>query len=137
MNYKIKTILILEDEPDILETIKIFLELEGFIVSTARNGLEALEFLENINSPDLIILDMKMPLMDGWEFAKAYRDRYGSETPFFVMTAAADAKRRAMDVGAVDWLEKPFDLDDMLEKIANFENVTSSNLPDGFLGEQI
>lgn len=112
-----KTILIIEDEKDILSTLKDFLEFEGYKVMAAENGVVALELLETGIMPDLILLDMKMPMMNGWEFAAAYMAKYPSGAPIIVTTAAVDAEQRAADAKAIDWVEKPFNLDILLEKI--------------------
>lgn len=112
-----KTILMIEDEKDILSTMKDFLEFEGYDVLTAENGLLALDILKNSEMPNLILLDMKMPKMNGWEFAAAFSETYKNATPIIVATAAVDAEQRAKDAKAVDWVEKPFDLDLLLEKI--------------------
>src|SRR5262249_3472386 len=81
----------------------------GYRVDKASHGVEALEFLEHA-SPDLILLDMKMPVMNGWEFAAALHGRFSRRPPILVLTAAHDAEQRALDVGAEGWLGKPFDL---------------------------
>ena len=68
MSSKVESVLVVEDEAFILDTVRDYLLTEGLEVKTARNGLEALEVLQSSGLPDLILLDMKMPLMDGWEF---------------------------------------------------------------------
>lgn len=120
LNANQKTVLIIEDEVDILFTLKEFLELEGYNVLVAENGLEALEIVKTSIALDLILLDMKMPKMNGWEFAEEYHNKYTNSSPIVVMTAAAEAKERANDVHAVGWIEKPFDLDLLLEKIKTY-----------------
>lgn len=113
----LKKILIIEDEKVILHTLKDFLEVEGYEVLIAGNGKAALELLENTEMPDLLLLDMKMPKMNGWDFAKTYSEKFKVRAPIIVATAAVDAEQRARDVNAVDWVEKPFNLDILLEKI--------------------
>ncbi|WPU64356.1 response regulator [Peredibacter starrii] len=115
-----KTILIIEDEKVILHTLKDFLEVEGYDVLIAGNGLVALELLNNTPMPDLLLLDMKMPKMNGWEFARAYSENFKERAPIIVATAAVDAEQRARDVNAIDWVEKPFNLDILLEKIKKY-----------------
>jgi CheY-like chemotaxis protein len=117
MNSNLKTILVVEDEKDILSTLKEYLEFEGFNVLTAENGLLALDILNKSQMPNLILLDMKMPKMNGWEFAAEYSKKYKNAAPIIVTTAAVDAEQRAKDAEAVDWVEKPFDLDFLLQKI--------------------
>lgn len=117
MTPNLKTILVVEDEKDILSTLKDFLECEGYNVLTAENGLMALDVLNKSEMPNLILLDMKMPKMNGWEFASAFFEKYKNASPIIVTTAAVDAEQRAKDAKAIDWVEKPFNLDLLLEKI--------------------
>ena len=117
MNMTKTTILIIEDDEDILFTLRDYLEIEGYHVLTAGNGIEALELLKKTETPNLILLDMKMPLMDGWEFAAAYENNFTERAPIIVVTAAADAEQRAKDIRAISFVEKPFNLDILLEKI--------------------
>lgn len=116
-NKNSKTILVVEDGEDILDIIKHFLELENFTVLTATNGLHALELIKKHPEVNIILLDMKMPVMNGWEFAQKYFEDYAHRAPIIVMTAAADAQSRAKDIGAAGYLEKPFELDDLLNKV--------------------
>lgn len=119
-----KTILIVEDDREITFTLKLFLEGEGYTVLVGDNGLEALELMKKSDTPDLILLDMKMPVMNGWEFAIEFINRYDHICPIVVMTAAADAQKRAQDVNAIGWVAKPFDLDELLRKIKLHERKT-------------
>lgn len=116
-----KTILVIEDEKDILYSLKEFLESENYQVLIAENGFEAMELLKTSGIPDLILLDMKMPVMNGWEFAIEFLDKHDHLSPIVVMTAAANAEQRAKDISAVGWVEKPFDLDLLLETIKKYE----------------
>ena len=112
-----KTILIVEDDKDILYTLKEFLESEGYRVQAAENGAKAMELLGTGGMPNLILLDMKMPIMNGWQFAIEFLDKHDHSTPIVVMTAAADAAQRAKDISAIGWVGKPFNLDVLLQKI--------------------
>ena len=116
-----KCILIIEDEEDILYTLKTFLELEGYEVMTAMQGLEAMNLLQKSKMPNLILLDMKMPIMNGWEFAKLFHNKYEDKAPIIVITAAGDAEKRSNDIKAIGWIAKPFDYEDLLEKIKKYE----------------
>jgi CheY-like chemotaxis protein len=118
---KKKTILIVEDEKDILFPLRDFLESENYQVLTAENGVEAMQVLKASDMPDLILLDMKMPIMNGWEFAIEFLAKHDHQSPIVVITAAADAEQRAKDISAVGWVEKPFDLDVLLETIKKYE----------------
>ncbi|HZI05067.1 MAG TPA: response regulator [Archangium sp.] len=109
-------ILVVDDDPDMQDVMVLALEAGDYQVGRASNGQEALERVEAC-VPDLILLDMRMPVMDGWTFSAELRRRYGHEVPVVVCTAAEDAKRRAREVGAVGCLSKPFELDGLLHLV--------------------
>ncbi len=109
-------ILIVDDDPDLQEVLALTLEAAGHRVSQAPHGALALECVAR-ELPDLILLDMKMPVMDGWAFAAAFHARHGDGVPLVVVTAAEDARSRARETGAAAWLGKPFDLDALLETV--------------------
>jgi urea transport system substrate-binding protein len=111
-------ILVVDDDRDLRECLDIMLTALGFSVVGAGNGQEALEVLDRCR-PDLILLDMKMPVMDGWEFCRVL-DRRGSHPPIVVVTAAHDPAERAADVHAQGWLAKPFDCDQMEMMVNQF-----------------
>lgn len=117
MKLNSKEILVLEDEKEIRDSIKDFLESENYQVETASDGLEALDLLSHSKMPDLILLDMKMPGMNGWDFAQEFYKKYDHLAPLVVMTAAAEVEKRAKEVNADDFLGKPFDLDELSQKI--------------------
>ena len=105
---KIK-ILIVDDEPDILEILKLNLQSEGYKVSTAENGKKALKKVDKIN-PDLIVLDLMMPIMDGIETCERLRldSRYKNTLIMFLTARAEDYSQiAALDVGADDYITKP------------------------------
>jgi two-component system, chemotaxis family, chemotaxis protein CheY len=110
-----RPILVVDDDPTILATVCEALDFEGLPVVTARNGAEALEVVER-KRPSVVLLDMRMPVLDGWGFIRALRER-GSVPALVVMTAAADARRWAREVGAQAVLAKPFDLDEMVAAV--------------------
>jgi CheY-like chemotaxis protein len=114
---KSKTIFVIEDDPGISFVLSELLESEGFKVQVAENGVVALELLQKHGVPSLILLDMIMPKMNGWEFAKEFTEKYDHLCPIIAMTAAADAQQRAKDINAVDLIEKPFDFDKLLATI--------------------
>ena len=111
-------ILIVEDEPDVRAVVAAVLADEGYPVTTAADGAQALAVVER-QRPALIVLDMRMPVLDGWGFARALRER-GIRLPILVMTAAQNASAWAQEVGAVGYLPKPFDL---MELVAAVERV--------------
>ncbi|HKV85387.1 MAG TPA: response regulator [Ktedonobacterales bacterium] len=119
---KAKVVLIVEDDEDIREVIAISLGAEGFDVRLASNGQQALEEVER-ETPDVILLDMLMPVMSGWEFKNRYFLRPGPYAPIIVLTAAPDAARRAAEVNANDFIAKPFDLKKVTEIVRRYANL--------------
>jgi two-component system, chemotaxis family, chemotaxis protein CheY len=110
-------ILIIDDDPAIRATISEVLTEEGYAVESAINGAEGLAAVERA-LPALVLLDMRMPVLDGWGFAKALRERR-IVLSLVVMTAAQDSVRWSQEVGARWALAKPFDLDDLLQVVAD------------------
>ncbi|MBX3217119.1 MAG: response regulator [Labilithrix sp.] len=109
------TILAIEDDADLRELLRFVLEEKGYAVATAENGREALECIRQ-QMPDIILLDMRMPIMSGADFATEYRTRYahGARAPLIVMTAAEHASRRSTEIGASDFLRKPFSTEELI-----------------------
>lgn len=116
MSDEANRILVVDDDEDIRATVADELESAGYAVEQAENGVAALASVDR-RRPHLILLDMRMPVMDGWAFAAEFHRRYGPDTPIVVFTAAPDARARALEVGAAAWLPKPFELDDLLAVI--------------------
>jgi CheY-like chemotaxis protein len=119
------SVLVIDDDDSICEFLTTALSDEGYTVTTARNGWVALAGLDAA-APDLILLDMRMPVLNGWEFANCYRARGGPHAPVVVMTAARDAAARAAQVEAEAYLAKPCDLDDLLDVTARFVRLSRS-----------
>jgi CheY-like chemotaxis protein len=120
-------ILVVDDDPDVLELIVAMLERAGYHPRVATNGREALAAVER-HQPALVLLDMLMPVMDGWACARALRHRYGRSPRIVVVTAAEHARAWAAEVGADDVLSKPFDsksLVDAVERYAGAQEPTS------------
>jgi CheY-like chemotaxis protein len=111
-------ILVVDDDPDILGTVVEVLELEGYRVLQARNGYEAFAHVLNA-PPDLILLDLRMPVMHGWEFAQHFRERWGRATPIVAMTADTNAAAATQYLTADAVLAKPFSLDTLTTLVAN------------------
>jgi CheY-like chemotaxis protein len=105
----VKTILVVEDNHDLSTLVATVLSEDGYRVETASNGEEALASVQRA-MPDLILLDVKMPVMDGPEFAREFRARFERDIPIIILTASGDARTRAEEMGATDWIGKPFDL---------------------------
>ena len=111
------SVLIVEDDRDTREMLGRFLELEGFDVQTAANGELALKVLQDEERPSVIILDLMMPVMNGWQFRVAQQsDPNLSEIPVVVVTAAG-VRDDIPAISADGWLSKPVDFDRLLATI--------------------
>lgn len=106
-------ILIVEDDPDILEIIHYILESEGFSVVTARNGKEALETLEKIEPPNLILLDLMMPVMSGEEFLRVWNASPKKRSPILILSAGNVPSLP----GVSGFVKKPIDLDSLIKVV--------------------
>ena len=118
MNETLKgTILVVDDEEPIRELLTLILEGEDYAVKSAADGEAAL--LEAFETPpDVILLDLKMPGMDGTAFAQQYRER-GGRAPIVVITAARGVEHEAAAVEPCAYLAKPFDLEALLDTISS------------------
>ena len=110
-------VLVVDDDPDILATVEQILEVEGYSVVSARNGAEALLALD-VEQPSLIILDLMMPVMDGWEFRRRLLEHPAAATPVIVVSADRDLARKAEALRVNGYLAKPFDLDALLAQVS-------------------
>ena len=123
-------VLVVDDESDIVSTIQYRLKFCEFDVITASNGKEGLEKAAN-EKPDIILLDINMPVMDGHEMLERLRSRPDlKDTPVIMLTAYSDGKdiAKAADLGIADYVTKPFDFTELMEKISNaLENKTRYN----------
>lgn len=116
-------ILVVEDDFDIRDTLAQILEAEGYIVSGAANGLEALELLrrDGAGAPALILLDLMMPVMNGWQFrAEQLQDPKLASIPVVVISADASVHQKAASIEAAGFLKKPVQLDTLLETVGRF-----------------
>ncbi len=110
-------ILVVDDDPMIRMTLQLLLEDEGYEVVLAVDGQDGLNRVEE-QRPDLIILDMMMPQMDGYTFAEQLREREReADVPVLVLTADGRAQQKAAQVGAAGGIEKPFDAGRLLTSI--------------------
>ncbi len=114
-----RTVLVVEDDPDLSALLAVILAEAGYPVMTAGDGLEALERVAE-RLPGLVLLDMRMPRMNGWEFALELRARHGHAAPIVVVTAAENARLRAEEIEAEGWLEKPFELEQVMREVERF-----------------
>ena len=114
-----KKILVVDDEDDILHFLEMVLKEKGYQVTTASGGHEALTRAQ-IDKPDLVLLDIMMPQMDGWEVLKLLRvDDDTRRIPVAMLSARTEAKDRVQGLqeGAIDYICKPFSLTELLGKI--------------------
>jgi two-component system, OmpR family, alkaline phosphatase synthesis response regulator PhoP len=113
-----KSILIVDDEKDIIEMLKYNLEKEGLTVFTALNGIKALEQAQN--NPDLILLDIMMPEMDGWEVCKQLmRDERTARIPVIFLTAKGSEVDEVvgLELGADDYIVKPISIRKLIARV--------------------
>ncbi len=110
------SILVVDDEPVIMESLAYSLRREGYEVSVSPNGLEALELFDKIH-PDLVVLDIMLPGIDGLEVCRRLRSR--SAVPIIMLTARGDEVDRilGLEIGADDYLPKPFSFRELLARI--------------------
>ena len=112
-----RRLLVVDDDPTIREMLDMVFVSEGYEVITAAHGAAALALVDQTR-PHVILLDMKMPVMDGWEFLRQYRQRPGAKVPVVVLTAAQDDRRQVVDdIGAQEYISKPFAIDDLLRAV--------------------
>ena len=117
MGLAAEPILVVDDDEAIRTTVQSILVDEGYTVLGAADGVGALDLVCR-QPPSLILLDMKMPVMDGWGFARAYRAQPRPHAPIVVLTAAVNAGQRTAEIGARGYLAKPFNLDDLLAMVS-------------------
>jgi CheY-like chemotaxis protein len=111
------SILVVDDDPDILQTLALCLSTEGYRILVASNGREALAVLEK-ERPSVILLDLMMPVMDGWQFVAALEERGKRDMPLLILSADRAVQGHAHKLRANGHLAKPFDLEDLLVKVA-------------------
>lgn len=113
-NSAVRHILVVDDDPAIRDVVADILEMSDYAVRQASNGAEALAEVRTW-PPALVLLDLMMPIMDGWEFLRrCRREPPCAPIPVAVMSAARDASAVSQELGAAAFLPKPFDLDDVV-----------------------
>lgn len=113
-----KRVLIVEDEGATREMLALLLESEGYSVASAANGEEALACLRQCERPDVILLDLMMPVMDGWQFRRIQRREPAlAEIPVIVVSAAGDVGQTAVALSAASFLQKPVEPSHLLATI--------------------
>ena len=110
------SVLVVEDERNIAELLQLYLEKEGYAVTIANDGGQGLEKFRAIQ-PDLVLLDVMMPVMDGWQLCRTIRAE--SKTPVIMLTAKSetDDKVAGLKSGADDYITKPFEMKEVLARI--------------------
>ncbi len=114
-----KRILVIEDDTSIRELLVELLESEGYSVASAVNGLEGLKYLQSQANPDLILIDLMMPVMDGYSFrSEQLKNEKWASIPTVVMSAEANAKEKMKNFSITAFLSKPVELDTILKTVA-------------------
>ena len=115
---QLSTILVVEDDPDLRLVHSEILSHEGYAVLTAADGFEALELVENGGPPAMILLDLRMPRMNGWDLAKRLREHPGwRDIPIVVVAAHYRIAEEAAAIGARAWLHKPVSIELLLQVV--------------------
>jgi CheY-like chemotaxis protein len=115
------TVLLVEDDPDLREMLAAFLHNEGHAVVTAANGREALDCLRGNPGHCVILLDLMMPVMNGWQFRdEQRRDPMLSTIPVVVLSAVANGQHHAASLGASAYVRKPIQFDDLIATVGRF-----------------
>ena len=111
-----KKVLIVEDDGNIAELLHLYLEKAGFETSVAKDGGKGVELFRQLQ-PDLVLLDIMLPVMDGWSVLKKIREE--SKTPVIVLTAKGETQDRVsgLEMGADDYIVKPFEMKEVLARI--------------------
>ena len=109
-------VLLVDDDDDLADALRQSLHDAGFAIATVRHGAAALELIGQIE-PDVILLDLTMPIMDGWSFAEQYRRQAKPPASLILVSAMKDIEESARRIGAATFIQKPFELTDVLSKI--------------------
>ena len=116
-NGELRKVLVIDDDDDLADVVRQVLRDAGYSVATVRHGAAALELTKHV-APDLILVDLSMPIMDGWSFVQQYRRVAGVPARVVVMSAAGDLAHIASQLGADGHLKKPFDLNQLHALVA-------------------
>ena len=113
------SVLLVEDEPELRDVVSMILAQAGYAVMTAGDGVEALACLRSTSLLDIIVLDLMLPAMDGFEFrVHQLQDADLAAIPVIVLSAGGDLERKAQKLSAFATLRKPFDPDALLDQLA-------------------
>ena len=110
------TVLVVEDDRNIAELLQLYLQKEGYAVAVAYDGGQGVEVFRSVK-PDLVLLDVMMPVMNGWEVCKTIREE--SKTPIIMLTAKGETedKIHGLRTGADDYITKPFEMREVLARM--------------------
>lgn len=126
-NDDIKKVLVVDDEPDTLELIKLVLESGGFGTMLAASGMEALAQIDR-TKPDLVLLDIMMPDMDGWDVFRKIKEK-NSRIPIAILTAKAQNIDRLLGLHVLkadDYITKPFGKNELINKVRKLVGLTKN-----------
>jgi len=115
-------IVLIEDDADSRENVGLLLELEGYVVRSAPDGVTGLQLLFEVPAPDLVLCDLMLPGLDGFGVLEAVRRNPAiGHLPFLILTARTDraSQRQGMNLGADDFLTKPFSAEELLNAVAS------------------
>ena len=116
MNTDSRTVLLIDDDEDLLDVVTLALADEGYHAVTAPNGAAAFVLISQAR-PALILLDVLLPIIDGRDFIRTYRETPGPHAPIILVSAMHNVADVAREVRAPGYLAKPFELDDLLEVV--------------------
>lgn len=125
-----KKILIVEDEANIRELLRLYLEREGYTVLEAENGVEGIKKWKSDN-PDMLLLDVMMPVMDGWKVCREIRAE--SDVPIIMLTAKGETADRVsgLEMGADDYIVKPLEMPEVIARVrAVFRRIAPDDAPE-------
>ena len=124
-----RIVLIVEDDPNIADLLHLYLEKEGYETQIAPDGGKAVEMFRSLQ-PELVLLDVMLPVMDGWEVLKTIRQE--SKTPVIMLTAKGETgdKIAGLKMGADDYVVKPFEAKEVLARVEAVLRRTSGSAPD-------
>ena len=125
-----KKILIVEDEANIRELLRLYLEREGYTVLEAENGVEGIKKWKS-DKPDMLLLDVMMPVMDGWEVCREIRAE--SDVPIIMLTAKGETADRVsgLEMGADDYIIKPLEMPEVIARVrAVFRRIAPDDAPE-------
>ena len=124
-----KKILIVEDDENIRELLRLYLEREGYAVIEAENGVEGIKMWKS-EKPDMLLLDVMMPVMDGWAVCKEIRAE--SDVPIIMLTAKGETADRVsgLEMGADDYIVKPLEMPEVIARVrAVFRRMAPDDAP--------